>query len=437
MRVISVSFSDIKGGAARAAYRIHKALLGANLDARMKVWSKASDDFTVDGPTSKLGRSLPAVRPVIGQLIQANFKTSNSVRHSSAWLPSGWLNSLNNSSADILHLHWLGCETLTIREIGLLKKPVVWTFHDMWAFCGAEHYTDDGVDARWRTGYTSKNRPDDESGFDLNDWTWKRKQRLWKHPFHIVCPSHWLANCVRKSALMQDRPVYVIPNPLNLECFRPIQKHLARQILNLPQNRQLILFGAIGGGQDSRKGSDLLFQALSLLQSQVWQDENSSKDQETELIIFGESCPSKPPQIGLPIRYMGTLHDDVSLALLYSAADVFVLPSRQDNLPNTVCEAIACGLPVVAFKVGGTPDLVEHQFNGYLAEPYDPEHLARGIEWVLNQQENRNCLSQAARKKAETLLDPTTVVKKYLEVYQVALSGPNPSIKSTVQMLQP
>ena len=418
MRVISICFSDLNGGAARAAYRIHRALLQEEVDARMKVWSKLSDDITVEGPNSTVDKGLATVRPPIGQIIKGNFRTSNPIRHSSAWLPSGWVKSLNSSDADILHLHWVGCETLTIREIGQLRKPVVWTLHDMWAFCGAEHYTDDGPHARWRYGYGANNRPKDESGFDLNRWTWNRKQRHWQKPFHIVCPSHWLAECVKASALMQDWPVSVIPNALDLNSFRPIDQALARQILNLPQEKLLILFGAMGGSSDPRKGGDLLLQALGSLKSQYSKDNT-----DIELIIFGQSQPRNVPKLGFPIRYIGHLHDNISLALLYSVADIFALPSRQDNFPNTVAEAIACGTPVVAFNIGGIPDLIQHQVSGYLAKPYDPQDLAQGIKWVLEHQQQSAELRIAARHHAKSVMHPLKVASQYLEVYKKALEA--------------
>ena len=414
MRVLSLCFSDLYGGAARAAYRLHKALLESEIDARMKVWSKLSDDITVESPTSKLDKGLTTIRPGIGQLVKGNFRTSNPVRHSAAWLPSGWLKSLNNSTTDILHLHWLGCETLSISEIGQIRKPVVWTFHDMWAFCGAEHYTNDGLNARWREGYRADNRPQDESGFDLNRWTWERKRRNWKYPFHIVCPSNWLADCVRNSALMADCPVSVIPNPLDLDSFRPIEKTLARQLLNLPQERSLILFGALGGTNDPRKGIDSLLQAISFLETQQLKD--------IEIVIFGQSVPAQVPKLGFPLRYIGYLADDISLALLYSAADVFVAPSRQDNLPNTVVEAIACGTPTVAFKIGGMPDLIEHRVSGYLAQPYEAEDLATGIQWVIQQQKESKSLSLAARRHAEYMFDPVRVAQQYVTVYKEAMN---------------
>ena len=370
MNILHLNFADIAGGAARAAYRLHHSLLQLNINSHMQVWSKTSGEQKIRGDSSKVGRMLTEIRSGVGMVANATMKVANPTRHSINLLPSGWVNSLNTSDADIIHLHWLGAETLSVRDIARIQKPIVWTFHDMWAFCGAEHYTDDGLEARWRHGYKSNNRPEGESGFDLNYWTSRRKQYHWQHPFNLVCPSNWLANCVRDSALMANWPVTVIPNPLDLGSFRPIEQSLARQLLNLPQDKSLILFGAIGGGDDPRKGSDLLLSAFNYLKTEQFPED-------LELVIFGQSRPTQVPAWGFPIRYMGHLHDEVSLALLYSAVDVFVAPSRQDNLPNTVVEASACGTPTVAFNIGGMPDLIEHQVSGYLAIPYEIRDLAK------------------------------------------------------------
>jgi glycosyltransferase involved in cell wall biosynthesis len=416
MNIIHLSFSDISGGAARAAYRLHNSLRRIGLNSKMQVWSKASGDPSVYGNSSKTGRMATEIRSGIGLLANATMKVANPARHSINLLPSGWVHLLNSSDADIIHLHWLGAETLSIREIAQIRKPIVWTLHDMWAFCGAEHYTDDGLDARWRHGYQSTNRPRDESGFDLNYWTAGRKQRHWqKKPLNLVCPSNWLADCVRSSALMHNWPVSVIPNPLDLDDFRPIEKKLARWLLNLPPNKTLILFGAIGGSDDPRKGSDLLISALNYL--------NAEQHQDIELVIFGQSRPVQVPELGFPIRYMGHLHDEISLTLLYSAVDVFVAPSRQDNLPNTVVEASACGTPTVAFKIGGMPDLIQHQVSGYLAQPNNIDDLATGIKWVLDQQADNNSLGNAARQYAEKTFNSDLVARQYLSIYQESLGS--------------
>jgi glycosyltransferase involved in cell wall biosynthesis len=414
MKVIHISKSDISGGAARAAYRLHHSLRQIDIDSNMQVASKSSGDPRVKCHSSKVGRMVTEARSGIGMVASSVLKTTNPVRHSLSLLSSGWVKSLNSSNADVINLHWIGDETMSIREIGQIRKPIVWTFHDMWAFCGAEHYTDDGPDARWRQGYRKNNRPSYESGFDINYWTARRKQRHWQQQFHLVSPSRWLADCVKDSALMSDWPVTVIPNPLDLDIFRPIDRRLARQLLNLPQDRQLILFGAFGGGNDPRKGSDLLIAALDWLKT--------AGSQNMELVIFGQSPPLQEPKLGFPIRYTGHLHDDISLALLYSAVDVFVAPSRQDNLPNTVVEASACGTPSVTFKIGGMPDLIEHRVSGYLAQPNDLQDLAIGIKWVLEQQAQNDRLSRAARQSAEALVHPQLVAQQYRDLYQAAIA---------------
>ena len=170
-------------------------------------------------------------------------------------------------------------ETISISDIAKIKKPIVWTLHDMWAFLGAEHYTHN----RWRDGYFTNNRPDYESGFDLNRWTWNRKKKYWKKPIQIITPSKWLANCVEDSALMKNWPISVIPYPIDTDKWKPIKKEIARKILNLPQNTSLISFGAVGGGKDSRKGYDLL-KSLQYLK-------NNYSDKNFELIVFGQSKP--------------------------------------------------------------------------------------------------------------------------------------------------
>lgn len=225
---------------------------------------------------------------------------------------------------------------------------------------------------------------------------------------HIVTPSRWLADCVRESPLMCDWPVSVIPNPIDTERWRPIDQTLARVLLGLPNNVPLLLFGAMGGSRDPRKGFDLLQAALQHLRGQI---------QGLELVVFGQLRPKDPPDLRFPVHYTGHLHDDLSLRVLYSAADALVVPSRVDNLPNTGVEAMACGTPVVAFDVCGLPDIVVHGQTGYLARPFDSEDLALGILWVLGDAERGAALGRAARARAEREFSYERVAAMYTEVY--------------------
>ncbi|KGE03818.1 glycosyltransferase family 4 protein [Pseudohaliea rubra] len=410
MRVIHINHSDINGGAARAAYRIHHCLREAGVDSRMWVNKASAGDWTVQGPSSKWEKLTAALRGHVDGQLRHLLKTGNPIIHSPAVVPSQWVKRLNASDADIVHLHWVQGEMLSIADIGRIEKPIVWTLHDMWAFCGAEHYTDDH---RYRDGYHRDNRPAHEARSDLNRWTWRRKRKHWQRPMHIVTPSQWLADCARDSALMRDWPVSVVANPIDTERWQPLPQGLARELLGLPAEVPLLLFGAMGGGRDPRKGFDLLLQALEQLR-------DNPRAQGLELIIFGQRAPQSPPSLGFPIHYTGHLHDDLSLRALYCAADAMVIPSRQDNLPNTGVEAHACATPVVAFNTGGLPDIVEHEQTGYLAQPFDTGDLARGIVWVIGQRGEVQLRNQA-RAGAVERFSYDVVARGYLDVYSAVI----------------
>lgn len=175
-----------------------------------------------------------------------------------------------------------------------------------------------------------------------------------------------------------------------------------------------MLFGAMGGGNDPRKGMDLLLVALTQLRSE-------GKLQDLQLVVFGQCAPQSPPQLGFPLHYTGHLHDDLTLRALYSAADVMVVPSRQEAFGQTASEAHACGTPVVAFNTGGLPDIVDNRVTGALAEPFEPASLAAGIRWVLEDSQRLNSLGYAARERAERLWSPARVVGSYLDTYRMAL----------------
>lgn len=406
LKVAQVSYSDINGGAARAAYRIHHALRQHGVDSQMHVVNAEAGDWTVHIPGVTGANTINSLRNYLGASSTRFLRTGNKVLHSSAALPSHWPRRLNQSSADIIHLQWVQGEMMSIADIGRLQKPVVWTLHDMWGFCGAEHYTEN---FRWRDGYLSNNRPSCESGFDLNRWTWKRKLKHWRRPMHIVTPSRWLADCARQSVIMQEWPVSVIPNAIDTEAWRPIDKALARKILRLPIEGPLLLFAATYGTRPPRKGFDLLQDALNQLRGEVLG---------LELVVVGQLAPKEPMNLGFPIHYTGHLHDDVSLNLYYSAADAVIVPSRQDNLPNSGVEALACGTPVVAFNTGGLPDIVEHKKTGYLAKPFDAQDLACGILWVLDGVERQLMLRAESRLAAVARSSCPVVAEKYLQLYE-------------------
>ncbi|WP_254977819.1 glycosyltransferase [Cyanobium sp. ATX 6A2] len=189
---------------------------------------------------------------------------------------------------------------------------------------------------------------------------------------------------------------------------------LARQLFALPAEPPLVLFGAVGGSRDPGKGWDLLVAALRRLTRSV---------PGLEAVVFGQSEPNAPPHLGLPVHYVGALHDDQALALLYAAADVMVVPSLMEAFGQTASEAQSCGVPVVAFNATGLPDVVDHQRTGYLAEPYDPADLAHGIRWVLETPERQAALGRQARQRAEQLWNPGRIAGLYAELYREVLNS--------------
>lgn len=409
MKIQALSYSDTAGGAARAAYRIHQAVKSAGVDSHMYVNHTSSGDWTVHGPEGGWDRVMACARPGIGRLLNRLLTTSNPIPRSPAVMPSFWSKLINNSDSDVAHLHWVNNEMLSITDIGRITKPVVWTLHDMWAFCGAEHVTNE---VRWQQGYTSQGRPAYESGFDLDRWVWRHKRRAWRRPMHIVAPSHWLAECARHSALLHDWPISIIHNPIDTKVWKPLEKSLARGLMGLPSEGYLLLFGTFGANSAANKGFDLLRSALQCLQGKM----------ELQLVVFGQSPPQDPVDIGFPIYYTGHLNDDLSMRALYSAADAIVVPSRQEAFGQTASEALACSTPVIAFGATGLIDVVRHQQTGYLATPYDAEDLANGIQWVLSDSERYERLSAQARVDVVSRFSYHVIASQYLQVYKSAMN---------------
>lgn len=409
-----LSNSDSVGGASRAAYRLYRALRSCSTDTRMTVADKRTDDWGVRGPANALEKAKRYLRPRIAGRLAALQRTANPGIHSLNLLPSNMAARINSSDVDLVNMHWVGGESLSIEDMGKISKPLVWTFHDMWALCGAEHISDDGPDARWRTGYFPDNRPAGAAGLDLDRYTWNRKRNAWKKPVQVVAPSRWLADCVNQSFLMKDWPVAVIPNVLQTEVFKPLDRGHSRHALNLPPDQDIVLFGALGGTRDVNKGYDLLLEALNVL---------AARGARLTCVVFGQGEPRRDLPVPFPIKWMGHVSDDTTLALLYSAADVMVTPSRLENLPQSATEAHACGCPVAAFDCTGLPEVVEHQVTGYLAQAFDAADLAHGIDWVLGAPALRARLRAAARQRAQRLWSPQTVVPAYLALYATVIEA--------------
>lgn len=411
MKTLIVNTSDIQGGAARAAYRLHCSLLAAGVNSEMLVQSKVSDDFSVKGPDTKVQKVAAKLRPTLDTLPVRRYKNRTKTLFSPAWLPfSSIAERINALNPDVVHLHWVTGGMLRIEDIAKIKAPIVWSLHDMWPFTGGCHY--DELCGGFKKSCGSCKVLSSSVQGDLSRKVFLRKKKTYsqKQDITVVGLSRWLANEASDSELFTNYPVVNLPNPINTQFFSPFDKVQARKLLNLPQDKKLILFGAMGATSDPRKGFAELSQALELLTTP-----------NTELVVFGSSQPKEGTPFSQKVHYLGQLHDDVTLRVLYNAADVMVVPSLQENLSNAIMESLACGTPVVGFEIGGNSDLIDHQVNGYLAKPFSIEDLAIGIDWIL-QTDKCEVIADAARKKVLDNFDSKLVATKYIDLYKSILS---------------
>ena len=409
MNVLHVNTDDIKFGAGRAAYRLHRALQSAGVRSRMLVQDKYSDDSTVIGQEGFIQRGFTVAAMLLDKLPLLRYRNVNYNNWNLNWYPRRVLSKIRICKPDIVHLPWIGNGFIPIAAIPKLRVPVVWTFHDMWAFTGGCHYTLSCTRFINACGKCPQLQSGQEN--DISRQTWNRKHTRWRDlDFNIIALNRWMEDSVRKSSLLRDKEITVIPNCIDPDTYKPVQKTEARKNLGLPEEKKLLLFGAVHSTSDPRKGYRYLQSAMARVASDPTMNN-------TELVIFGASKPVEEPREDLKTHYMGTISDEATIASLYSAADVFIAPSIQDNLPNTVLEASACGTPSVAFDTGGLPDLIEHKKTGYLAQSSDSDDLCRGIKWVLEDEMRYRELSFNARRKAEREFSPGSVAKKHIDLY--------------------
>lgn len=409
-----VNAFDERGGAAKAAQRLHRGLDRNGFESRMLVLNKSSYDSNVLQPVSYLDRLW---FQAVGHLERRRVNSFSKRLHTTPWsinrYPSPISKYILVNNPDIIHLHWIHAGMLPIGLIPRLGRPIVWTLHDMWAMTGGCHYSSGCKKYQQSCGHCPLLGSSRDN--DLSQKTFKHKQRCWNDQrFHIVAPSHWLAECARASNLLRDMPIQVIPNGLDLTIFRRHMREEARAVFDLPVDKKLILYGAEMGTTDPRKGFHH-FQAVL--------EQLTGNGAEMELVIFGHYDPAQSDSYPLKTHQVGYIVDERLMALLYSAVDVLVAPATEDNLPNTVAEAIACGTPCVAFNIGGMPDLIEHHHNGYLAEPFEIGQFTEGVSWVLGNDEDWRRLSHNARKKAEDYLELAHVVDQYVDLYHRILDN--------------
>ena len=411
MRVLIVNTSERTGGAAVAANRLMKALINHGVKAKMLVRDKESDSLTVVGlPKSPmLHWHFLWERLVI--FVRSRFSRKHLFEIDLANTGSDITGLPEFKEADVIHLHWINQGMLSLSNIQKILrsgKPVVWTMHDIWpatAIChltlGCRSFTSACKSCRLLSG-----------GSALTQSVWRKKQRLFEDgDIHFVACSHWLESEAKSSALLKGHKITSIPNPIDTHIYNNrCNKQEVRQQLGLPADKKLVLFVS-QRVTNPNKGMDYLVEACGLL-----------KDiDQLGIVILGGHAEEVADQLSFETYPLGYVNDEHRIVDIYNAVDVFVLPSLSENLPNTIMEAMACGVPCVGFRVGGIPEEIDHKQNGYVADYRSAEDLAWGIRWILTEADYESLSRHAVQKVAQNY-SQQSVALKYLDVYQQAMA---------------
>jgi glycosyltransferase involved in cell wall biosynthesis len=422
LKILLLNYIDSGGGAAIAAKRLLNELCHNNIDAVLGVIKKKSFDnsvivlkrhsfiehYSFYRIIIKIFKKIIYIK---NKIFKNDFKTSNKILHSTNTKTLIDINYINNSDYDLIHLHWVNCDMISIEDIAKINKPIVWTMHDCWIFCGAEHYPNIlEKDIRFIEGYNKKNKPKTTLGTDICRKTWERKKKAWKNTkFNFISPSNYEKDCFVKSALLKNSQnnCTVIPNIIPENIFKPIDNKLLKELYQIPSDKKVIGFGAAGVviEKKSIKGEYLLLDSFKKLHNKS----------DYQLVIFGDNNNLFLNELQISIFSTGFISNPYILAGIYNLCDVFVCPSLLENLPNVCIESIFCGVPVTAFNTGGIPDIVEHKKTGYLAQCFDSEDLYNGILYCID---NHDELSHNALLKARNDFNNKTIAQKHINLYK-------------------
>lgn len=406
------------GGAAIAANRLLSALSNNGINAKMLVRDKTSDNLRVTQLKGKLTKTRAFVWERWCIFSKLHFSKKHLFELDIA--NGGFdITSLPEfQEADIIHLHWINQGMLSLDNIHKIVqsgKPIVWTMHDFWPATAICHYPHD-CQAFTHNCCNCPYLPNGGSQHDLAAKIWAKKQAIWQNAnISFVACSKWLADLARESALLNGKTVVNIPNPIDTKLFCPADKTAARKSLGLPLHKRLILFVS-QRITDQRKGMDFFIEACQKLVA-----DHPDASSNTAVVILGAHAEDFAESLALPVHPLGYISDTKKIIDIYRAVDTFVLPSLEDNLPNTIMEAMACGVPCVGFNTGGIPEMIDHTVNGYVADYRNSDDLAHGIHWIINSS-NYTELSQNALAKVRTNYSQAEISRQYLKIYKALLN---------------
>ena len=413
MKVRLFNTLDQRGGAAKAALRLTRALRKLSVDAELCVAQKDGGEAFVHGPATRKQKVLFRLGQFLDDWPMRSYARKKSASFSVGRRSGYSMPETSGHDVDLIHLHWINSGMLSISDIASTGKPLVWTFHDSWPFTGGCHVPGD-CDAYTRScGQCPVLQSQRHNDLSRKIHSLKMNT-LRKLDFSIATPSHWMAACIRASSIFAGREVHVVPNGVDVELFKPVDRQHARDILGVPADKFVVLMGAEHIDRDDNKGFHWLVETLVSL------PEPERKN--IHLLIFGMSEPAQRPNTGTSQQYLGRLHDEFSLVLAYAAADITAVPSRQESFGFTALESMSCGTPVLAFNATGLKDIVLQRQTGYLAEPYSVADLQTGLLWLMDEHQ-RQATGLAARERAVSLFSMSQVAQQYIHIYNGELKN--------------
>lgn len=413
MRVLIVNTSERIGGAAIAASRLVEALKNNGIKAKMLVREKQTDRLSVIELKKNWWRMWQFIWERILIWKENQFKKHNLFAVDIANTGTDITAIPEFQAADIIHLHWINQGMLSLNDIQKILqsgKPVVWTMHDMWPCTGICHHARE-CDKYHQECHHCPYIYKGGGKKDLSNQVFKKKKEIYQlAPVTFVTCSRWLKERASQSALLNGHTIVDIPNPINTGLFKPQNALVARNRMELPTDKKLILFGSVNV-TDKRKGIDYFIESCKLLAEM-----HPELKEELGVVVYGKNSEQLKPLIPFQVFPLDFISNEKDLVNIYNAVDLYVTPSLEENLPTTIMEAMACGIPCVGFNVGGIPEMIDHLHNGYVAEYKSAEDLANGVIWTLNESEYRT-LSEEACRKAASNYSESTIAKKYIDIY--------------------
>ncbi|WP_462380533.1 glycosyltransferase family 4 protein [Pseudomonas sp. Marseille-QA0892] len=407
MNVLHIVAGDLNGGAARGAYWLHRGLrdIGVNSHLLTNSHDTHGDDSVSSVCVGRRGRVIGMVRAQLDVLPAELYRHKAPGYFSTGLVGIDFLQSAAYRAADIIHLHWINGGLVNLRHLARIDKPVIWTLRDMWPMTGGCHYTM-GCE-RFTSACGECKHLASRSKVDLSHLLWRRKRKYLPKALKLVGISDWLSGEARRSGLFKHHDVRTISNAVDLSAFFPLDKRVARNLLGLDTDKTIVLCGSTNA-RDPYKGFGHYLDALNELDPARY-----------HLCFFGklEARIAETLALRFDCTSFGFLHDEVSLRLVYSAADMFVAPSVMEAFGKTLVEAMACGTPVVCFGATGPKDIVTHRHDGFAADPFDPVSLAEGIDWIARHEDYRT-LRQRAIEKVRERFDTRVIARQYQQLYQ-------------------